>query len=105
MVVVVENVLPTARSGLLSPLKSATASVQLSPPTAYDRGGWNVPSPLPTTAQTLLNRPDVTAKSVFPSRLKSPTATPAGEPGMESTGPGWNVPSPRPSNTAAVFAS
>src|SRR5437867_1462718 len=70
--------LATARSGLPSPLKSAIATDQGVMPTAKVCAGWKVPSPLPSSTETVLARELASARSCTPSLLKSPTATDTG---------------------------
>src|SRR5271163_2409100 len=73
----------SARSGLPSPLKSATTTLLIFCPTAGKTGpAVNVPSPLPSRIFTSLNGVNrlytATARSGFPSPLKSATATHCG---------------------------
>ena len=70
--------LATARSNIVSPLKSPTATESGEVPTAKLVAVPNEPVPLPKSIETLLESKLVTARSKSVSPLKSPTATERG---------------------------
>src|SRR5258708_19102448 len=67
--------LATARSSLPSQLKSPTATDRELDPAPKSTAGPKVPSPLPSSTETLFEPTLATAKSSSPSPLKSPTTT------------------------------
>jgi hypothetical protein len=70
--------LATARSGMPSPLKSATATEAGVVPTPKFVAMPKVPVPLPNRIDTVAELPFATARSTMVSPLKSPTATERG---------------------------
>ena len=71
-----EPALATAKSNLVSPLKSPTATELGADPTAkLVAGVINPPAPLPKSIEMLLEPKLATARSNLVSPLKSPTAT------------------------------
>src|SRR5205823_1926384 len=95
------------RSGLPSPLKSATASDAGPVPAASDNAGGNVPSPLHGRIETLFSPDLATARSRRPSRLKSPLPTEQGllfGPRYTDTGR-WKLPSTLPRRTATLSSN
>src|SRR5436309_14604076 len=62
-----------------------------------------VPSPLPSSTDTVLDPLLVTTRSGRPSRLKSPTAMDVGV-AVATAGAARKVPSPLPSSTEVVLA-
>src|SRR5439155_5819952 len=96
--------LPTARSCLTSPLKSPTATEAGLVPALKACAAWNVPSPLPSSTETvlgprMLKSKLATARSGCPSLLTSPTAMERGPVPVLKFRGAWNVPSPLPSST------
>ena len=98
----------TARSGLPSPLKSATVTSSGLVPAVRFTAGPKVPSPLPkSTLAPLAPAPWtsvlVTARSSLPSRLKSASARPKGLSATVTFWAGAKVPSPLPNSTLTVL--
>src|SRR5207253_961977 len=93
----------TARSILLSPLKSPIATDAGFVPAAKLTAAWKVPSPFPNSTETTSENMWATARSGLSSPLKSPTATKEGaDPTPELTGDKVNEPSPAPNNTVTL---
>src|SRR3989442_717044 len=97
----------TARSGTPSPLKSPTAAEKGRVlRVAKFRAAWKVPSPLPSSTETLFAPLGkfaplgTTARSGIPSPLRSPTATEIAT--MSMFGAARKDPSPLPSSTETV---
>src|SRR5437867_1765021 len=100
-----EEKLATARSGIRSPLKSATATEEEPKPPPKVSAGRNVPSPLPSSTETMSEPKSATATSWTPSPLKSPTATDDGLMPAATGDTARKVPSPLPSSTETVLES
>src|SRR2546426_470431 len=92
----------TARSGIPSPLKSPTAAERGREPVAKFRAAWKVPSPLPSSTETLLEVRLTTARSGTPSPLKSPTAAETGGAPGAKLRAAWKGPPPLPRSSEMV---
>ena len=83
-----------------SPLNSPTATECGPEPAGKVSAGWNVPSPLPSRTEVVVEAKFAVATSSRPSRLKSPLASAQGFGPAAKTRAAWKVPSPLPSSTA-----